>query len=260
MSENIQDPQNVSVEGTSTPDIMGAFETSPKPTTGSPSSPSKPQTEPVSRLQSERDKYFNDVQVLTKTVDQYRTVVNAFELLQNDPEYRRAWLAEVDPEVFDRGSVDVDAEVQKVLTKEFPDFSPSREDKDTPGTKSYRYYRRADKLYEQFENKKPVEVKGLKEVLESRKAENTKKAQKLQADIERIKTERGWNDPTIKRMKDWIQGLSVYDYAKMFNFAMSRIDPTLVTNPTEIRGDSAAGNLSEQVSQMLGPRKSGPRQ
>jgi hypothetical protein len=257
MADNIQTQENVLENGTND-SLMKAFETEPKPSEVKPSSQFKP-TQNTSIIQSERDKFASDVERLTKALDEYRPVVNAFDLLQKDPEYRRAWLAEVEPDLF-KNDVDIDEEVNRVLKKEFSEFAPVREDKDEPGTKSYRYYRRADKLYEQLENKKPAEVKSLKDVIASRKAEATKKSEKFLADIDRIKKERNWDQRIVDRMTGWIKDLNVFDYAKMFNYAMSRIDPTLVKGPSDLSGNRVAGDMSQKVTDLLGPRRSGPKQ
>jgi hypothetical protein len=149
--------------------------------------------------------------------DQLQQKASLADQLLNDQDYRRAFLAETEPELFKQSAGDVESFVEQTLLKEFgEDFQPDDEvAKRKPWTKDARYYKRAEELYNEF-NKKH-EVKGLKDLMAERQQAQQAEAEKNQQILTGLKQKHGWDDATVKQFGQFVQNITPDDYAVLFN-------------------------------------------
>lgn len=149
--------------------------------------------------------------------DQLQQKASLADQLLNDQDYRRAFIAEVEPELFKQAAGDVESYVEESLKKEFgEDFQPDDEvAKRKPWTKDARYYKRAEELYNEFSKKH--EVKGLQDLLAERQKVEQVEAEKNQQILTGLKQKHGWDDATVNMFGQFVKNITPDDYAVLFN-------------------------------------------
>ena len=153
--------------------------------------------------------------------------------LYEKPEVRRAFLAQVEPDLIKPKDPYVVLEAQ--LKKEFgEEFIPDDVEAKRPFTESWRYYKRLDDLY----TKEQKASTQLPQTLEEMRTERTTKlSEQKTADAEmkqKVLTSMKWSDNDYKSFGNWVFKLSAMDLAKIYNFAQQR------------RRSPAAPNLASQ--------------
>lgn len=171
------------------------------PATGQPQDPTKGMTpeQLAKHFQSLHDKVYNELNQIKPKYEQYKSVAEFLNQVQEDPTVKQAFLAELAPDLVK--PTDPYEALQEQLKKEFgEDFTPDDDEATKPLSKSWRWYKRADDLYKELEQRRGSLVpKSLKELREER--ERVAREQAAAAEVERQEilkqmnwTESDWNE------------------------------------------------------------------
>ncbi len=171
--------------------------------------------------------------------------------LKSDPELRQAWLSEIDPDY----AQDIDSIVTGILKKEYKDFEPVNEDKDTPSSTTAKYYRKWSQLYQKFENNDSK--KTVKEVLASREKDGNKAQDKLNTDLTRIYDEEKWDDDTKKAFVSFAERFDIFAVKKVFKFKLANIRKSSLGTKSTSSGVIHPDKMTKTITTMYGKPKSG---
>lgn len=212
--------------------------------------PKNPQI-PLSKLQSERDKYKADNERMTKELQQYKSVADFTSSLWDDAEARHAFIATLEPDLVK--PKDPLTFVKEELKKEFGEgFSPNAEDVDP--IQAQLYNARMQELYGEWKNKGKELPKDLKE-LRARRSAAAKKAQsEAQAVKRKIVEDFKWDDAAWEEFTQWGSGFTLYHLAKVFSKAKGNKRASAPPLPLNRGGSPLAGSqYREHLDNMFGP-------
>jgi hypothetical protein len=158
--------------------------------------------------------------------------------------------------------IPVEQKVQQILDKEFKDFTPNPEEKDTRGSRSYYYFRREDALLNKFYSEDPSTKKvipKLQELMAKREEDKKIGVASFQRKLAKIKKTLNWTDFDIKNFLDWRKTLDIEGEAAMLNFiGKFNMNPNLagIERSSPATGFSA-NDLETKMTALFGPPKSG---
>jgi len=172
-------------------------------------------------FQSKYDKAQAELQTIKPKVERADSLEGFVNSLYEDEEVRRAFLAEVEPDLVKPKDPYVALEEQ--LKKEFgEDYVPDDEDAKKPLTTSWKYYKRLDDLYKVAQDTQEILPKTLKELRADRKIKQDELATQNATMKTDILTKMKWQDTDYQRFTQWASALSGADLAKIYNFAQGR--------------------------------------
>ena len=172
-------------------------------------------------FQSKYDKAQAELQTIKPKVERADSLEGFVNSLYENEEVRRAFLAEVEPDLVKPKDPYVALEEQ--LKKEFgEDYVPDDEDAKKPLTTSWKYYKRLDDLYKVAQTTKEILPKTLKELRADRKTKQDELATQNATMKTDILTKMKWQDADYQRFTQWASALSGADLAKIYNFAQGR--------------------------------------
>ena len=173
------------------------------------------------KFQSEKDIAQATIQKLTPKVQRADALEQFYNELYENPEVRRAFIAELEPDLIK--SKDPYAALEEELKKEFgEDYIPDEEEAKRPFTQSWKYYKKLSDLERKAQQSSAQVPKTLKELRTER--DNAKNEQKLK-DTEMkvsIMGKRKWDDTKWQRFVNWGSKLSPEHLAAVFDYAESR--------------------------------------
>ena len=172
-------------------------------------------------FQSKFDKAQAELQMIKPKVERADSLEGFVNSLYEDEEVRRAFLAEVEPDLVK--PKDPYAALEEQLKKEFgEDYVPDDEDAKKPLTTSWKYYKRLDDLYKVAQDKQETLPKTLKELRVDRKRQQDDLADQNATMKSDILSKMKWQDAEYQRFTQWASALSGADLAKIYNFAQGR--------------------------------------
>lgn len=165
-------------------------------------------------FQSKYDKAQAELSRVKPEYERYKSVADFVNQVYEDPVVKQAFLAEVAPDVF-KPADPYDA-LQEQLKKEFgEDFTPDDDEASKPLSKTWRYYKRVDELYSDITSKRNSAVpKTLKELRESRKAQQEAQAREAEAEKADIMRELNWTESDWQDLLGWVPQLKTKHLAK----------------------------------------------
>jgi len=181
--------------------------------------PRNPQ-EVISKLQSERDKLKSELDKFQVTANDWRSAYDLLSEIETDAEIRRAYIAQVEPELLK--PKDSYSFIKERLEKEFEGFTPSADEANVIGSKTWIYNERAKELLTEAKGGKLTLPGSLKEIRERRKQateENKKMALKEKADI--ISSLK-WDDQTWDGFAGWMGAAKGVEFAKLYNYMLKK--------------------------------------
>lgn len=192
----------------------------------------------------------NKTQPKVKRADSLESFVND---LYEKPEVRRAFLAQVEPDLVKPKDPYVVLEAQ--LKKEFgEEFIPDEEDAKKPFTSSWRYYKRLDDLYTKEQSQSATLPKTLEELRTERTAKLADQ-QRADADMKtKVLSTMKWSDNDYKTFGDWVYKLSALDLAKIYNYAQQRRRGPAVPNLANAPGGRAStpNEIASELKKFFG--------
>ena len=187
---------------------------------GQPNAPRNPQ-DVISKLQSERDKAVSQVQNWETQANDWKSASDFLAQLEDDAEIRRAFIAELEPELIKpKNPYDL---IEETLGKEFTDFTPNPDEANIFGSKTWMYNRRAeDLLAESRANAKTNAAlpTSLKDIREKRKRQTKEDKDNAFKEKQGIITDMKWNEDTWEGFATWMQSTKGNDWAKMYGFLL----------------------------------------
>lgn len=217
-----------------------------------------PKEEALKRsAQSVIDKLKDSNTNLLSQIDKGSKYAQFFDVLSSDANIAKAFLRKLHPTMF--VDEDVDTAIKQQLSKmpKFQgDFQFKPTEANTPGTLSWSYSREYAKLEDKY---KTSDNKDFDQLIADRKAAHETDIEKLKSEIAKIKTDMNYTDDDIKTIDKWFNGMTMYQKAQIYRFAMSRKTPK-VPKPGELR---TGGNLPRSTEaqamadKFFGPDKSG---
>lgn len=173
-------------------------------------------------FQSRYDKAQAELTKVKPKVERAESLESFINELYENQEVRRAFLAQVEPDLVKPKDPYVALEEQ--LKKEFgEDFLPDDNEAKKPFTESWRYYKKLDDLYSKINTNQNTQLpKTLEVVRAERKA--TLAAQKTADDEmkQKVLSTMKWQENDYKSFAGWVYKLSALDLAKIYNFAQQR--------------------------------------
>lgn len=176
----------------------------------------------VRMFQSKFDKAQSELQKLQPKVEKADSLEKFYNELYENPEVRRAFIAELEPDLVKPR--DPYGALEEQLRKEFgEDYVPDDDESKRPFTQSWKYYRRLSELEQKVRDQSGNAVpKTLKELRAER--EQTLQAQRTR-DVEmknEVLTKMKWTDRDYQSFGNWVQKLNAVDLAKIYNFVQSK--------------------------------------
>lgn len=180
-----------------------------------------PEHEAIIRtLQSQRDKYQNQIDSLSTTLEQNSKYEEFYNSIMEDDDMLNSFIAERKPELLKKNQTDITEEIKTKLNTEFGDYKPTREEaNDDPGGKAWLYYKRLDELYSELKEKKSSN-KTIEELKTEYKNRKQKEQEELTTKLTDVKTKMNWDDFQLKSFYTWAQKLEPLTLAKMYRFAL----------------------------------------
>lgn len=180
--------------------------------------------EKLARLfQSRLDKAQNKLSEYTQKVEQSESLKSFFSQLYEDEDVKKAFLHELAPDLVK--PINPLTYVQDKLKEEFKDFTPVDGDEKNPATETWLYFKRAEDLLKEGQEKAKTSVpKDLKSLLTERQAakqEQALQAQQLQASL---KKEFNWSNDVYDYFSQWVTKLyqEPKHLGKIFNYVMGK--------------------------------------
>lgn len=208
-------------------------------------------------FQSNYDKTKAELDKIMKQInEEYDPAVKFLNQIYEDAEVRRAFIAELEPELVK--PKDPYALVQEALVKEFgSEFVPDKEEADTPGSKSWFYNYRAQKLAEKFleeGSKAPVNLKSLKE---KRTRERQEAEQKAHLEKQEIVNQLKWDENMYNGFAEWASKTKLVDFARMYD-RIARSNTKSSFNPPSLPGQSGGrpvmpNQFKQELDAFFGP-------
>jgi hypothetical protein len=173
------------------------------------------------------------------------------EELTTNPELRRAFIAKMEPEL----SLDVDTQVQNILRKEFPDFEPVDEDKSNMQSKTAKYIRRQNRLYNELENSSSN--KSVDEILTEIDNRKKEKSEAFNASVLKIKEREGYDDPTMADFLGFAKKFNLDAIHKVYKFKLAKSATGKVGSKSSSSGIVSQDANLKKLDTMFGKKKSG---
>jgi hypothetical protein len=247
---NVQDPEFVSEpeENDFSKDIDSIFGSADDDGSGSgkrPSGDKKPSGDSTSQevdysnlnseqlarmFQSRLDRKTAEFNQLSDKFKELEGIADFVEDVYDDEEVRQAFLSEIAPDLVTKK--DPFGTLEETLKEEFgKDYAPDEEEARTPLSKSWRYYKRAEELYNEAKTKQASVPKSLTEIRDTRKAAKEAAAQAALDEKVKVKTAMKWDETAFNNFANWAKKMSATDLAKIYNFYVSKAQgksPSLV--------------------------------
>jgi len=209
--------------------------------------------EVISKLQSERDKAMAQVQSWEAQVNEYKSAKDFLAELEEDAEVRRAFIAELEPElVKPKNPYDL---IEKTLREEFKDFTPNSDEANIFGSKTWLYNRRAEELLQESREKAKAGVPGsLKELRAKRKLQVEEQRKAALKEKQDIVNSMKWTDNTWEGFANWMRVTKGVDWAKMYTFLLRQSGnaPTPLATQTGSSFRNPRGKAFEGLDQFYG--------
>lgn len=172
-------------------------------------------------FQSKYDKAQADLQKVQPKVQKADSLEQFYNELYENPEVRRAFIAELEPDLVKPSDPYTALQVQ--LKKEFgEDYVPDDEEARRPFTPSWKYYRRLSELENKVKEQNASVPKTIKQLREEREAALREAQTKdIEMKNEVLRTMK-WTDNDYKSFAGWVSKLSAVDLAKIYNYAQSK--------------------------------------
>lgn len=200
----------------------------------------------ASKLQSNLDKTKNELDKAKQKLTEREGLETLFHNIYEDPEIRRAFIAEVEPDLI-KPQDPYEAVAQR-LKKEFgEDFTPDDDEAKKPLTQSWRYHRRVDELLKQAESNQNKFPKSLKELREARNSQLKTMKEQLETQKKDIMTKMKWDDNTWKGFEDWGKKFNLANLATVFNYARKKgkgMQPPHLSSQSS-SGPTSRGSMAE---------------
>lgn len=204
----------------------------------------------IKKLQSTKDKYRTQLDVASKKLEQLQPLESFLNQIYDDEEVRRAFIAELEPELIK--PKDPYVALQEQLGKEFGEsFTPDDDEAKRPFTESWRYYKRVDELLKSIEDR-PQLPKALKEIRAERKRQKEIAAQSAAEERLKILSTMKWQDESYDHFAKWVASLSGTDLAKIYSFTLRKQGraPQLATT---VGGTSTTPNtIAAELNKFFG--------
>lgn len=157
-------------------------------------------------LQSRLDKQIAQANKQAKSLEQYQTAAEFLNMVYEDPETRNAFIAELAPDLMKPETPD--SYVKRKLGEEFgKEFTPEREERDDPTSRTYAYFRRANQLWEEASKEGQKLPKTLKELREQRIKEAREAEQKSYQTKLEVMDAMKWSPERYNNFAVWAQAL-----------------------------------------------------
>lgn len=206
-------------------------------------------------LKSKFDKKSNDFDKLMGDFNKVSERANLLNQLFTDEGLFYALVNQVKPDLVK--NVDYGIQIKEELKKEFgegykPSLTRQEAERDDPGGKDWKYYKRLDDLSNKFGNSSG-HSKNLKEYLDSRRAEEELEEQKMQQSLSTLKTELKMSDEEAKAIISWGEALQLKDLVKIHRFLRRFSSAPGITN---IPGDTVTkSKKDEYLESIFGKKK-----
>jgi len=202
-------------------------------------------------FQSNYDKTKAEYEKVAKEMQEvYHPTVEFLNQIYEDAEVRQAFIAELEPDLIKQK--DPYAHVQEALAKEFgTDFTPDRDEAATPGTKSWFYNFRAQKLAEEVLAKGSKTPPSLKALREKRQKEVELQKQEAATLRQEIIAKLKWDDATYNRFAEWGNKSKLSDFAEMYDRIEKFKNRQNNFNPPSVSSIPGSAAMSNQYKQEL---------
>lgn len=191
---------------------------------------------------------------IKKVTDQNAVLLKDSQFLEElttNPELRQAFITKMNPELVQ----DVDSQVRNVLKKEFADFEPVEEERSNIQSRTAKYFRRENRLYDTLENSSSN--KTVEEILSD--VSNRKKEQSKAFDVTvaKIKEREGYDDTSLQDFMDFAKKFGIEAVHKVYKFKLAKSTTGKIASKASSSGMvSQDGNL-KKLDDMFGKKRSG---
>ena len=192
---------------------------------------------------------------IKKITDQNATLLKDSQFLAElttNPELRQAFIAKTNPELIQ----DVDSQVQNVLRKEFPDFEPVDEEKSDIQSKTSKYFRRQNRLYDTLENSSSN--KSVEEIWTSIETRQKDKSKDFNVMIAKIKEDNKYDDVTMQNFMDFAGKFNIFAVHKVYKFKLATSTTGKVASKASSSGIVSQDANLKKIDDMFPKKKSGP--
>lgn len=202
-------------------DVLGALTSGTKQEEGSKSQVGMTYEQQARMFQSKFDKAQADLSKLQPKVQRADSLEKFYNELYENPEVRRAFIAELEPDLVK--PKDPYGALEEQLKQEFgEEYVPDDEEARRPFTPSWKYYRRLSELEQKVRDNKNTAPKTLKELREERE-QQMKESQTRDAEMKNeVLTSMKWNDTDYQAFGNWVQKLNAVDLAKIYRYVQSK--------------------------------------
>lgn len=172
--------------------------------------------------QSRYDKLTAEHNKLKNRTTEIESAYNLLAEAAQNPEIRRALIAELDPE--SQKSFDIDNYVQQQMIKDFgEDFQPDPSQAHIPGP-HFRYFEKMKQVYKQVEENGVGQTRTIKQIREQQKLEEERKQVFMQGQLEQIKQiNPNISDDEIRSTVQFAEKLTLVDFYKIQRFMNNNI-------------------------------------
>ena len=172
-------------------------------------------------FQSKYDKAQASLDKVSQKAEHLSSLEDFFHNIYEDESVRRAFIAELEPDLITPKDPYDALEVQ--LKKEFgDDYVPDDDEAQKPLTKSWRYLKRVDELYKEQTSNKTNLPKSLKELRTDRRTAQEASKVKVAEDRQQVLSTMKWEAPQYNAFVEWAGKINPLDLAKIYSFAMRK--------------------------------------
>ncbi len=209
-----------------------------------------PQEARYRTIQSKHDKLLADYNKLNAEYTVLQDKASMYDELVQNPDLLVAFVNEINPNLIQKS--DSSLFIKDRIKEEFgegykPTLSRDEAEREDPGGKDWRYYKRLDQLYIEQNSKinKATSVKEYKEQLEKQKKEEEAKNQ---MELANLKKQFNMADEEVKSMLQFYNQLTPTQAVKLFRFVQRQ--PKTKSNLNIISGSPNNG-MSPQYQQFM---------
>jgi len=209
-----------------------------------------PQEARYRTIQSKHDKILADYNKLNTEYTVLQEKASIYDELVQNPDLLAAFVNEINPNLIQKS--DSSLFIKDRIKEEFgegykPALSRDEAEREDPGGKDWRYYKRLDQLYIEQNSKinKATSVKEYKEQLEKQKKEEEAKNQ---MELANLKKQFNMADEEVKSMLQFYNQLTPTQAVKLFRFVQRQ--PKTKSNLNIISGSPNNG-MSPQYQQFM---------
>lgn len=206
----------------------------------------------LSKLQSERDVLKSELEKVRTQATDWKTAYDFLGELDNDAEIRRAYFAELEPELFKPS--DPYSSIKTKLEKEFGDFTPNPDEVNIFGSKTMVYNERAkDLLSDAREKAKALTPGNLKEIRSKRKSLKEKESALAITQKQDIMKELDWTETTWDGFANYMQVTQGMEFAKTYNYMLRKSStPQPLATQTGKNWKSGQDDVFKELNEFYG--------